>query len=417
MAKFVINGGKKLSGVVKVSGAKNAAVAIMAAAVMADGETILENVPCIADVQVMLEIIESLGAAGKWLEPNTLFIKSGAGLQAVAPYPLAKKLRASNLLLGALLGKLGRAEVSLPGGCQIGSRPMDLHLKGLHALGADISLEHGYIKARGKLRGNKVYLDFPSVGATENIMMAASLAEGQTIIENAAKEPEIVDLASFLNGMGAKVRGAGTDLIRIQGVKELRPVRYSIIPDRIEAGTFMIGAAMSAGKVRLENVISTHLQPLIAKLKEVGAKIEQAEDVLIVEGPARALATDLKTLPYPGFPTDLQSPMLALLTRARGTSVVVETIYENRLRVAEELKRMGANVKVEGQTAVVVGVEKLYGAQTKAYDLRAGAALVLAGVVAEGQSEVWGVDHIERGYEDFPGKLNSLGAEITVIDH
>jgi UDP-N-acetylglucosamine 1-carboxyvinyltransferase len=294
---------------------------------------------------------------------------------------------------------------------------MDLHLKGLHALGADISLEHGYIKARGKLRGNKVYLDFPSVGATENIMMAASLAEGQTIIENAAKEPEIVDLASFLNGMGAKVRGAGTDLIRIQGVKELRPVRYSIIPDRIEAGTFMIGAAMSAGKVRLENVISTHLQPLIAKLKEVGAKIEQAEDVLIVEGPARALATDLKTLPYPGFPTDLQSPMLALLTRARGTSVVVETIYENRLRVAEELKRMGANVKVEGQTAVVVGVEKLYGAQTKAYDLRAGAALVLAGVVAEGQSEVWGVDHIERGYEDFPGKLNSLGAEITVIDH
>lgn len=417
MEKFVINGSKRLSGTVKISGAKNAALAIMAAAVMADGETVLENVPRIADVEVMLEIIESLGAAGKWLEPNTLSIKSGSSLHAAAPYSLAKKLRASNLLLGALVGKQGKAEVSLPGGCQIGSRPMDLHLKGLQALGADLTLEHGYIKAEGKLRGNKVYLDFPSVGATENIMMAASLAEGQTIIENVAKEPEIVDLASFLNGMGAKVRGAGTDLIRVEGVKELKPARYSIIPDRVEAGTFMIGAAMSGGKVRLENVISTHLQPLIAKLKEAGTQIEQVEDVLTVKGPARALATDLKTLPYPGFPTDLQSPMLALLTRARGTSVVVETIYENRLRVAEELKRMGARVKVEGQTAVVVGVESLYGAQTKAYDLRAGAALVLAGIVAEGQSEVCGVDHIERGYEDFPGKLNSLGAEIKKVDN
>jgi len=293
---------------------------------------------------------------------------------------------------------------------------MDLHIKGLRALGGDVTTGHGFIKVQGRLRGNRVYLDFPSVGATENIMMAAALSEGQTVLENAAKEPEIVDLANFLNAMGARIWGAGTDVIRIKGVKKLRPVRYSIIPDRIEAGTLAIGAAVTGGRVRLENVIPMHLMPLIAKLQEAGARLALEEDALEVEGVPAYVPTDIKTMPYPGFPTDLQSPMLALLSLARGTSVVVENIYENRFRVVGELRRMGADIRVEGQTAVVVGVEKLFGAQTKATDLRAGAALVLAALAAEGQSEIYGIEHIDRGYEDFHEKLKSLGADIQRVE-
>ncbi|HHW06209.1 MAG TPA: UDP-N-acetylglucosamine 1-carboxyvinyltransferase [Clostridia bacterium] len=416
MAKFIISGGKRLSGTVAVSGAKNAALPIMAASLMAEGETILENVPQIEDVKCMAQILEGLGASVSWTDSNTVSIKVGSDVGTITPYPLAKKLRASNLLLGSLAGRFGRAEISMPGGCSIGSRPMDLHLKGLKAMGGDVTTGHGFIKVQGKLHGEKIYLDFPSVGATENLMMAAALSEGQTVLENAAKEPEIVDLANFLNAMGAQIWGAGTDLIRIRGVRELRPVRYSIIPDRIEAGTLAIGAAVTGGRVRLENVIPMHLMPLIAKLKEAGARLILEEDALEVEGVAEYTHTDIKTMPYPGFPTDLQSPMLVLLSRAKGTSVVVENIYENRFRMVGELRRMGANIRVEGQTAVVVGVEKLYGAQTKATDLRAGAALVLAALAAEGQSEVCGIEHVDRGYEDFHKKLLSLGADIERVD-
>ena len=416
MAKYVVTGGKKLAGTVRVSGAKNAALPIMAAALMTEGETILENVPNIADVRCMGRILESLGAVVTWLDANRLSIKVNGKIGSGTPYNLAKKLRASNLLLGPLAGKLGRAEISMPGGCLIGSRPMDLHIKGLKAMGADVTTEHGLIKAKGKLQGEKIYLDFPSVGATENLMMAAVFASGRTELENAAKEPEIVDLANFLNAMGAQIRGAGTDLIRIKGVKELRPVNYSVIPDRIEAGTFAIGAAITGGKVRLENVIPMHLVPLIAKLKEVGVHLIQEEDALEVGGKEEYAPTDIKTMPYPGFPTDLQSPMLALLAKAKGTSMIVENIYENRFRVAGELKRMGANIRVEGQAAVIVGVDQLYGAQTKATDLRAGAALILAGLAAEGLSEICGIERIDRGYEGFQAKWNSLGAEIKRIE-
>lgn len=412
MAKYVVSGGKKLTGTVRISGAKNAVLPIMAAALMTEGETVLENVPDIADVRCMGHILESLGAVVTWLGSNRLSIKVDGNIGCGTPYPLAKKLRASNLLLGPLAGKLGRAEISMPGGCLIGSRPMDLHLKGLKAMGAQVTTEHGLIKTKGKLHGEKIYLDFPSVGATENLMMAAVFASGQTVLENAAKEPEIVDLANFLNAMGAQIRGAGTDIIRIKGVKELHPVNYSVIPDRIEAGTFAIGAAITGGKVRLENVIPMHLVPLIAKLKEVGAHLVQEEDALEIEGKEEYTPTDIKTMPYPGFPTDLQSPMLALLAKAKGTSMVVENIYENRFRVVGELKRMGANIRVEGQAAIIVGVDQLYGAQTKATDLRAGAALILAGLAAEGPSEICGIEHIDRGYEGFQEKWNSLGAEI-----
>ncbi|NLC76698.1 MAG: UDP-N-acetylglucosamine 1-carboxyvinyltransferase [Clostridia bacterium] len=416
MAKYVVRGGKQLAGTVRISGAKNAALPIMAASLMAEGETILENVPDIADVRCMGRILESLGAVVTWLDDRRLSIKVESNIGCSTAYPLAKQLRASNLLLGPLAGKLGRAEIAMPGGCLIGSRPMDLHIKGLKAMGSEVTVEHGLIKAKGKLQGEKIYLDFPSVGATENLMMAAVFASGQTVLENAAKEPEIVDLANFLNAMGAQIRGAGTDLIRIKGVKELRPVNYSVIPDRIEAGTFAIGAAITGGKVRLENVIPMHLVPLIAKLKEVGVRLVQEEDALEVEGQEEYSPTDIKTMPYPGFPTDLQSPMLALLTRAKGTSLIVENIYENRFRVAAELKRMGALIRVEGQAAVIVGVDRLYGAQTKATDLRAGAALILAALVAEGESEICGIEHIDRGYEGFQEKWQALGAEIKRVE-
>ncbi|MDS1030545.1 UDP-N-acetylglucosamine 1-carboxyvinyltransferase [Bacillota bacterium LX-D] len=415
MEKILIKGGKKLQGKVQISGAKNAALAVISAAVLAHGETVLENVPRIADVEVLLEILHKLGAKVAWLEENTLSITVPDEIGYITPYNLVRKLRASNLLLGALLARRGQAEVSMPGGCNIGIRPMDLHLKGFQAMGAKVEVENGYIKTSGALQGSQIYLDFPSVGATENIMMAAAGAQGTTMIGNVAKEPEIVDLANFLNTLGAKVRGAGTDIIKIEGARTLQGARYSIIPDRIEAGTFMLAAAITGSDILIQNVIPHHLQPIIAKLRETGIEIFEDEEEVRVVGSKDYTSTDIKTLPFPGFPTDMQSQMMAFLSLAKGTSVITETVYENRLQTADELKRMGAHIKVEGQTAVVFGVEKLCGSQVRACDLRSGAALVLAGLAAEGQTKISNVHLIDRGYEKLVAKLSSLGADIERI--
>ncbi|MEW5762434.1 MAG: UDP-N-acetylglucosamine 1-carboxyvinyltransferase [Bacillota bacterium] len=414
--RLVVTGGRPLRGRLKVSGGKNATLAILCACVLAGDEVILENVPDISDVRVMLEIIGGLGVAGRWLAPDVLRLKGGAGAGAEAPYHLARKLRASNLLLGPLLARYGRARIALPGGCNIGVRPMDLHFKGLAALGATLDVEHGYITGEaGRLRGARIYLDFPSVGATENIMMAAVLAEGQTVIENVAKEPEIVDLANFLNALGAKVRGAGTDVIRIDGVRELGGTRYAVIPDRVEAGTFMVAAVATGGNVLLENVIPQHLEPLSAKLREAGAVVAEEEEGIRACGGGPLGPLTIKTMPYPGFPTDMQSPFMALLTTVPGTSIIVENIFENRFQVAQELRRMGARIKVEGRVAIVEGVPRLQGAQVKATDLRAGAALVIAGLMAEGETEIHNVRYVDRGYRDLDVRLARLGAAIKRV--
>jgi len=416
VSKIVITGGRPLQGRVRVSGAKNAALTAISAALLASGEVYLENVPNISDVQIMIDIINELGADTAWVEPDCLRIVSSDNLEFTTPYQQVKKLRASNLLLGSLLARVGQAHIALPGGCNIGSRPMDLHIKGLATMGAEIELDHGYIKASTKgLKGGRVYLDFPSVGATENIMMAAVLAKGQTIIENVAKEPEIVDLANFLNAMGAKIRGAGTDVIKIQGVSELKGARYSIIPDRIEAGTFMVAAGATRGDVVIENVIPTHLEPLIAKLREANVSVEARDDLIRVKGGDTFTPIDIKTLPYPGFPTDMQSQMMAMLSITPGTSVIVENVFENRLQLADELKRMGARIKVEGRTAVIEGVPHLQGTQVKASDLRAGAALIIAGLIARGETEIYNVHYIDRGYELLENKFSGLGAQITRV--
>lgn len=415
--KIIINGKSVLKGKIKIDGAKNAALALMCAAIMADGEVILENVPEINDVMVMLEIIKSMGADVAWQEKETIKIKSPEKINGQPPYNLVKKLRASNLLLGPMLARYGKSKVALPGGCKIGNRPMDLHFKGFSGLGAKLELDRGYIKAEaGGLKGARVYLDFPSVGATENLMMAACLAKGQTIIENVAKEPEIVDLANFLNCLGAKVRGAGTDVIKIQGVDRLSGCsRYCVIPDRIEAGTFMVAAAATGGDVTLENVISTHLEPVSAKLREANVEIIEGEDTIRVKADNPLKPIDIKTMPYPGFPTDLQSQMMAMLTTVPGTSIVIENIFENRFQVADELKRLGANIKVEGRLAVIEGVQSLQGTQVKATDLRAGAALVVAALTAAGTTEIYEPDYIYRGYHQFENKLKQLGADITSL--
>jgi len=411
---ITIEGGRSLVGQVRVSGAKNAGLVIMVASIMAKGETIIDNMPCIQDVEVLMQILDDIGVKSSWNSDGSLSICSpNQDITTSTSYDLAKKLRASNLFLGAMLGRQGEAVISLPGGCDIGSRPMDLHIKGLQALGAEIEIEHGYIYARTKkTAGASVYLDFPSVGATENIMMMAATTPGITIIENAAKEPEIVDLANFLNSMGGKVRGAGTDLIKIEGVSELKPGRYAIIPDRIEAGTFMISAAISGGEILVENIIPTHLHPIVAKLQETGAYVEHMEHGVLVKASKKVLPVDIKTLPYPGFPTDMQSQMMALLTLAKGSSVIVENVFENRFQIADELKRMGANIKVEGHTAVVEGVKTLYGARVKATDLRAGAALILAALAAKGETIIEQAQHIFRGYENISQKLHQLGAKV-----
>ncbi|MFA4884273.1 MAG: UDP-N-acetylglucosamine 1-carboxyvinyltransferase [Desulfotomaculaceae bacterium] len=415
MGKIIITGGSPLRGRVKISGAKNASLALLCATILASNEVVLENVPDISDVRVMLQIIKSLGAQITWESLETLRIVPPGKINTGAPFHLVKKLRASNLLLGPMLARFGQAKVALPGGCNIGIRPMDLHFKGLTGLGAELSLEHGCVcgSVTERLKGARVYLDFPSVGATENIMMAACLAKGQTLIENAAKEPEIVDLANFLNTMGAKVRGAGTDVIKVEGVASLKGgVRYPVIPDRIEAGTFMVAAAATGGDVTLDNIIPAHVQPLSAKLREANVDVIEGEDSLRVSAGRPLRPIDIKTMPYPGFPTDMQSQLAAMLAVVPGTSVLVENIFENRFMVADELKRMGARIKVEGRIAVIEGVTCLEGAQVKATDLRAGAALIVAGLIATGETEICNATFIDRGYHNLEEKLRNLGASI-----
>jgi UDP-N-acetylglucosamine 1-carboxyvinyltransferase len=412
--RMIITGGNRLFGQVRISGAKNAGLVLMAASILAEGETILDNLPRIRDVEVMTQILNELGVVTRWNPDDSLSILVPEGrLNCTTSYELAKKLRASNLLMGALLGRQGEAVISLPGGCDIGSRPMDLHIKGVQALGAATVIEHGYIYAQShKPGGARVYLDFPSVGATENIMMMASRTPGVSVIENAAKEPEIVDLANFLNSMGARIRGAGTDVIKVEGVSQLRPCRYAIIPDRIEAGTYMVAAAITGGEVKVQNIIPMHLHPISAKLQETGAYVEECDEGILVRAGEKILPVDIKTLPYPGFPTDMQSQMMALLCCSQGSSVIVENVFENRFQIVDELKRMGANIKVEGHTAIVEGQPCLYGARVKATDLRAGAALVLAALAARGETVIDDAGHVFRGYEKMPEKLTRLGAVV-----
>ncbi len=417
MERLIVSGGKRLSGSIKISGAKNAVLPIIAASLLGTTTSRLEEIPALEDVGTISEVLGYLGVTVAKEEADTLVVNSADLSCCEAPYELVRKMRASFLVMGPLLARAGQARISLPGGCAIGTRPIDLHLKGFEALGAEIVLGHGYIEARTKqrLKGARIYLDFPSVGATENIMMAASLAEGQTILENPAEEPEIVDLANYLNAMGARVRGAGTNVIRIEGVKELKGTTHAVIPDRIEAGTYMVAAAITGGDVWLENALSEHLKPVTAKLKEAGVAIEEKIDGVRVRGTGAVKAVDVKTLPYPGFPTDMQSQFMALMTVAGGTSVITETVFENRFMHVDELKRMGASIKIEGRSAIVEGVPNLTGCPVKATDLRAGAALVLAGLVAEGKTEISCIHHIDRGYEDIVGKLTSLGAEIVRV--
>ncbi|WP_207652913.1 UDP-N-acetylglucosamine 1-carboxyvinyltransferase [Anaeromicrobium sediminis] len=418
MGKFLVKRTDELKGRVKISGAKNSVLPILAASILSNDECILEEIPNLKDVVVMQELLKALGASVSYEEKTEIIKINGKNINTCeAPYDLIRKMRASFLVMGPLLAKCGKAKISLPGGCAIGSRPIDLHLKGFEALGANIKVDHGYIEASAeKLIGTTIYLDFPSVGATENIMMAATLAEGTTIIENVAEEPEIVDLANFLNSLGANIRGAGTDTIKIQGVTELGHCNHTIIPDRIEAGTFMTATAICGGDVEICNVVPGHLKPMTAKLRECGIVIEENGDSIRVISNREIIPTDIKTLPYPGFPTDMQSQFMSILTMASGTSVVIETVFENRFMHVGELKRMGANIKIEGRSAVVEGVKKLDGAQVKATDLRAGAALILAGMVADGETIIDDIYHVDRGYVKIEEKLRSLGANIERIE-
>ena len=404
----------------KISGAKNAVLPIIAATLLGqDRETCLDEVPNLDDVKTISEVLRTLGVKVRHVpEKHQLHVDAANIENVTAPYDLVRKMRASFLIMGPLLARHGEAKISLPGGCAIGTRPIDLHLKGFAALGARIDIGHGDISAVAPngLKGARIYLDFPSVGATENILMAASMADGQTVIENPAQEPEIVDLANFLNIMGAKIRGAGTNVIKIEGVKKLVAHDYTIIPDRIEAGTYMIAAAMTRGNVYIANAISEHLKPVIAKLKEAGVTVAEDVDGIRVSCDVRPRAVDIKTLPYPGFPTDMQAQFMAMLTISEGTSVVTETVFENRFMHVDELRRMGAKIKIDGRTSVVEGQEKLTGCQVKATDLRAGAAIVLAGLVAEGETQVGYIHHIDRGYDNLVEKLVSLGADIKRVD-
>ncbi len=414
MARLIITESVPLKGKVRISGAKNSVLPIIAASLLADGLSVIDEIPCLNDVRIMCDLAASLGAKVEFTENRTrLTIDSGNVSNSTAPYELVNKLRASFLVMGPLLARTGKARISLPGGCAIGSRPVDLHLKGFAAMGASITQGHGYIEASaGKLRGSKIYLDFPSVGATENIMMAAVLASGHTIIENAAIEPEIVDLATYLTTMGADIKGAGTDTIKINGVSCLKAANHAIIPDRIEAGTFMAAAAITGGDVVIENVVPDHLKPISAKLREAGVEISEELSSIRVKG-GELKAIDIKTHPYPGFPTDMQSQMTSLMSCASGTSMIIETIFENRFMHVCELKRMGANIKIEGRSAIIEGCRKLTGAQVKATDLRAGASLIIAGLSAEGVTEITDIEHIDRGYVNIDEKLSALGAKIT----
>ncbi|HHW56339.1 MAG TPA: UDP-N-acetylglucosamine 1-carboxyvinyltransferase [Clostridia bacterium] len=415
MEKFIIKGGKPLKGSVQISGAKNSAVAILPAALLADTPSVIDNLPDIKDIELLAEMIRHLG--GK-VEKGKHEIKiDPAGLNSFyPPRDLASRMRASYYLIGALLSKFNEAVIAMPGGCNIGVRPIDQHIKGFEALGAKTTIEHGLIRIKAdKLVGNHIYFDVVSVGATINLMLASVKAKGVTILENCAKEPHIVDVANFLNAMGANIKGAGTDTIKITGVDKLQGCHYTIIPDQIEAGTYMVAAAATKGDVYVKGVIPTHLESIVAKLIEMGVIIEEHDDVIRVkrEGPLKRV--DIKTLPYPGFPTDMQQPFAVLLALAEGISVITENIYENRFRYLEELKKMGAKVRVEGRSAIIEGVEKLTGAPVYATDLRAGAAMVIAGLAAEGITEVREVYHIDRGYEAMEVKLQGLGADIIRV--
>lgn len=416
MEQYIIKGGNPLVGEVEIGGAKNAALGILAAAIMTDETVKIENLPDVQDINVLLEAIMEIGARVERVNRSTVLINGSQIGSISVDYEYIKKIRASYYLLGALLGKYKRAEVPLPGGCNIGSRPIDLHLKGFKALGAKVKISHGSIIAQADhLIGKHIFLDTVSVGATINIMMAASMAEGYTIIENAAREPHVVDVASFLNSMGANIKGAGTDVIRIRGVEKLHKTEYSIIPDQIEAGTFMFAAAATKGDVMVKNVIPKHLEATTAKLEEIGCEVEEFDDAVRVVASKRLGCTNVKTLPYPGYPTDMQPQIGVTLALASGTSIVTESIFENRFKYMDELARMGAIVKVEGNSAIITGVEKFTGARVSAPDLRAGAALVIAGLAAEGYTIVDDIVYIQRGYENFEGKLRLLGAEIERV--
>ena len=417
MEQYIIKGGNPLVGEVEIGGAKNAALGILAAAIMTDDTVRLENLPDVNDINAMLEAIEGIGAVVERVDRHTVKINGATIGDVSVNYDCIKKIRASYYLIGALLGKYKKAEVPLPGGCNIGSRPIDLHLKGFRALGATVDIKHGAIVASAPhgLRGCHIFMDTVSVGATINVMMAAAMARGNTTIENAAREPHVVDTANFLNSMGANIKGAGTDVNRIRGVEQLHSTDYSIVPDMIEAGTFMFASAATKGDILIKNVIPKHLEAITAKLEEIGCEVEEFDDAVRVRSTRRLRKTHVKTLPYPGYPTDMQPQIAVALVLASGTSTVTESIFENRFKYADELTRMGASIKVEGNTAIIDGVEGLTGARVSALDLRAGAALVIAGLVAEGVTIVDDIVYIQRGYEDFEGKLRSLGAEIEKV--
>ena len=419
MNKYVIRGGRPLFGEVTISGAKNAAVGIIPAALLVDGVCRIENIPQISDVTLFFSMLEELGARVRVLNRHAVEIDSRHIHSTRAGYDLARRIRASYYLLGALLGRKGEATVAMPGGCDFGVRPIDQHIKGFTAMGASVSVEGGYITTRaqnGRMKGANVYLDVVSVGATMNIMMAAVLAEGNTVIENAAREPHIVDLANFLNSMGADVKGAGTDSIRIRGVERLSGGTYAIIPDQIEAGTYMAAVAAAGGQVLIKNVIPKHMDCISVKLREMGVDIEENGDEILIRRNGPLCRANVKTMPYPGFPTDMQPQIVTVLSLAKGTSLVTESVWNSRFKYVDELKRLGARIHVDGKIAIVEGVERLTGAPVESPDLRAGAALVVAALAAEGETEIGQVQYIERGYEDMVGKLRALGANIRVVD-
>ena len=418
MEKLIVKGGKRLVGTVKTSGAKNAVLPIIAAAIMGTTPSHFDEVPMLEDVRTISEVLRSLGIKVESKQKNILDIDSTVIESCEPPCDLMRNMRASFFIMGPLLARLGKARIYMPGGCAIGARPVDIHLKGFEALGVVLDQQDGFIEATtpNGLKGATIYFDFPSVGATENVMMAAALAEGVTILENAAEEPEIVALANYLNKMGAKIRGAGTDVIRIEGVKELHGADYTIIPDRIEAGTYMIAAAMTCGDVIVDNVLPEHQKPLIAKLREAGAIVEEDIDKVRVIGTGSLKGVSVKTLPYPGFPTDMQAQMMAMMVVSEGNSKVTETVFENRFMHVEELNRMGAKITTSDRSANIEGPAKLIGCDVRATDLRAGAAMILAGLVAEGETRIGDLHHIDRGYEDIVEKLKNLGADIERVD-
>ena len=410
--RITVEGGRRLAGIIPVSGSKNAVLPIIAAALLGIGTCRIDDVPRLADVDVICQVLESLGVRLSW-QGKELSINAADLSCFEASDDMVRKMRASFLVMGPLLARMGRAKVSMPGGCAIGARPIELHIKGFEAMGATIRTENGYVLAETKgLKGARIYLDFPSVGATENLMMAAALAKGSTVLENAAEEPEIVDLANFINSMGGRVRGAGTKIIKVDGVPELGGCEHQVIPDRIEAGSFLIAAAITGGDLTVENVIPDHVKPVIAKLQEVGCEVAEGESSLRIFTGSALRAVDIKTLPYPGFPTDMQAQFMTLMTKATGASVITETVFENRFMHAEELRRMGADIRINGRSAVVEGPSRLQGASVKASDLRAGMALIIAALAAEGTTEIDNINLIDRGYDDLVGKLQNAGASI-----